>query len=716
MIRKVPFVTTLATLSIVIGTLVIGVFPHYYAEAQAKAAKAGPAQVDAARLTGADRDPANWMTYSRNYNEQRFSSLDQINDKNAGKLKLAWYLDLDTARGQEATPLVVDGVMYSSTAWSLVKALDAKTGRLLWSFDPKVPRELLIRICCDAVNRGVAVWKGKVFVGTLDGRLIALDAASGKPVWSVQTFDKAKPYSITSAPRAINDKIIIGNSGSEYGVRGYISAYDAGSGRLLWRFYTVPGNPSKPFESPILRKAAKTWHGQWWKAGGGGTVWGAIAYDPDLDLIYFGTANGDEWVQKYRSPGGGDNWFLASIVAVKAATGEYAWHYQVVPGDAWDYDTTQDMVLAELTIDGRVRKVLMHASKDGFFYVLDRQTGKLISAKAFVPVTWAKGIDLKTGRPIENPSARYDKTGNQVEITPHPNGAHNWQPMAFSPQTGLVYIPAQEQALTYALDTTYKRSPIAYNIGISLAAGAPLTEPAAKKAAWDREKGYLLAWDPVHQRAAWRAQHLGPWNGGVLTTAGNLVAQGDAAGNFNVYRADNGEKLWSMPVQTAVLAGPMTYEVNGEQYIAVLAGWGGGYAILGGELGKKSGNQRNISRILAFKLGGTASLPAVPVEPARVLNPPVQTANAAMIDSGRKLYGRYCVGCHGSDVVSGGLNPDLRYSGYLGNNGWFEIVLGGTLRKEGMVSFRQVLDHQTAAAIRSYVIQRATEAKAGESN
>ena len=716
MIRKVPFVTTLATLSIVIGTLVIGVFPHYYAEAQAKAAKAGPAQVDAARLTGADRDPANWMTYSRNYNEQRFSSLDQINDKNAGKLKLAWYLDLDTARGQEATPLVVDGVMYSSTAWSLVKALDAKTGRLLWSFDPKVPRELLIRICCDAVNRGVAVWKGKVFVGTLDGRLIALDAASGKPVWSVQTFDKAKPYSITSAPRAISDKIIIGNSGSEYGVRGYISAYDAGSGRLLWRFYTVPGNPSKPFESPILRKAAKTWHGQWWKAGGGGTVWGAIAYDPDLDLIYFGTANGDEWVQKYRSPGGGDNWFLASIVAVKAATGEYAWHYQVVPGDVWDYDTTQDMVLAELTIDGRVRKVLMHASKDGFFYVLDRQTGKLISAKAFVPVTWAKGIDLKTGRPIENPSARYDKTGNQVEITPHPNGAHNWQPMAFSPQTGLVYIPAQEQALTYALDTTYKRSPIAYNIGISLAAGAPLTEPAAKKAAWDREKGYLLAWDPVHQRAAWRAQHLGPWNGGVLTTAGNLVAQGDAAGNFNVYRADNGEKLWSMPVQTAVLAGPMTYEVNGEQYIAVLAGWGGGYAILGGELGKKSGNQRNISRILAFKLGGTASLPAVPVEPARVLNPPVQTANAAMIDSGRKLYGRYCVGCHGSDVVSGGLNPDLRYSGYLGNNGWFEIVLGGALKKEGMVSFRQVLDHQTAAAIRSYVIQRATEAKAGESN
>jgi quinohemoprotein ethanol dehydrogenase len=708
MIRKSTFLPTLVTLSIVIAG-----FSHYYADAQTKAAKAGPAQVDAARLVGADNEPGNWMSYSRNYSEQRFSPLDQINAGNVGNLKLAWYYDLDTSRGQEATPLVVDGVMYASTAWSLVKALDAKTGRLLWSYDPKVPREILIKICCDAVNRGVAVWKGKVFVGTLDGRLIALDGASGKPVWSVQTFDKSKPYTITSAPRAINDKIIIGNSGSEYGVRGYISAYDSGTGRLLWRFYTVPGDPSKPFESPILKKAAKTWHGEWWKAGGGGTVWGAIAYDPELDLIYFGTANGVEWVQKYRSPGGGDNWFLTSILAVKASNGQYAWHYQVVPGDVWDYDTTQDMVLADLTINGRARKVLMHASKDGFFYILDRQSGELISAKPFVPVTWAKGIDLKTGRPIENPAARYDRTGNAIEISPHPNGAHNWQPMAFNPRTGLVYIPAQEESLNFAVDTTYKRSPIGINIGLSLSAAPPPTEPAAKKAAWDREKGYLLAWDPVRQRAVWRAQHLGPWNGGVLTTAGDLVFQGDAAGNFNVYRADNGEKLWSMPVQTAVMAGPMSYEVGGEQYLAVLAGWGGGYAILGGELSKKSGNhEHNLGRILAFKLGGTASLPAVPIEPAKVLNPPVQTADAATIDSGRKLYGHYCLVCHGSDVVSGGVNPDLRYSGFLGNDGWFKIVLEGALKGQGMVSFRQVLDHQKAAAIRSYVIQRAIDAKA----
>jgi quinohemoprotein ethanol dehydrogenase len=712
MIKKTIFSLTLVTLTIVIAS-----FCQRYADAQTRAPVTGPAQVDAARLTSADSQPGNWMSYGRTYSEQRFSPLDQINATNVKTLKLAWYYDLDTSRGQEATPLVVDGVMYVSTAWSIVKALDAKTGRLLWSYDPRVPREILIKICCDAVNRGVAVWKGKVFVGTLDGRLIALDAVNGEPVWSVQTFDKSEPYTITSAPRAINDRVIIGSSGSEYGVRGFISAYDANKGRLVWRFYTVPGDPSKPFEDPILRKAAKTWHGQWWKAGGGGTVWGAIAYDPDLDLIYFGTANGVEWVQKYRSPGGGDNWFLASILAVKASTGTYAWHYQVVPGDVWDYDATQDMVLADLTIGGRSRKVLMHASKDGFFYVLDRKTGELISAKAFVPVTWANGIDLKTGRPVEHRGARYDKIGNAVDITPHPNGAHNWQPMAFNPHTGLVYIPAQEESLTFAVDTTYQRSPIGPNIGINFTAAEPLTEPAAKKAAWDREKGYLLAWDPVRQRAVWRAQHPAPWNGGVLTTAGNLVVQGDTVGNFNVYRADYGERLWSMPVQTAIMAGPMTYEVDGQQYIAVLAGWGGGYAILGGELSKKSGgHQHNAGRMLAFKLGGTASLPAVPVEPAKVLNPPVQTADAATIDSGRKLYGRYCIVCHGADVISGGVNPDLRYSGYLGNDGWFKIVLDGALKTQGMVSFRQVLDHQKAAAIRSYVIQRAIDAKAAGSS
>ena len=421
-----------------------------------------------------------WTSYGRTYDEQRFSPLKQINDSNANRLGLQWFADLNTHRGVEANPLMVDGVLYDIVSFNVTTAFDARTGQRLWTYDPKVPPEWARYACCGPSVRGLAVWKGKVYLATLDGRLIALDSKTGTEVWSVQTFDKSKPYTITSAPLAINDKIIIGNSGSEYGVRGYVSAYGAADGRLRWRFYTVPGDPSKPFEDPILKKAAATWHGDWWKAGGGGTVWGLIAYDPQLDLIYFGTANGVEWVEKYRSPGGGDNWFLTSILAVKASTGAYAWHYQVVPGDEWDYDTTQDMVLADLTINGRIRKVLMHASKDGFFYVLDRRTGELISAKPFVPVTWAKGIDLKTGRPIENPNVRYDKTGKPVDIKPAPFGGHNWQPMAFNPQTGLVYIPAQEMDFAYALDTSYKRSPVSFNLGINLDALPPPAEPAAR--------------------------------------------------------------------------------------------------------------------------------------------------------------------------------------------------------------------------------------------
>jgi len=703
-----------AVLALAIGA--VGLW-HHSAHAQAAdSSQAAAAQVDAARLVNADKEPGNWMVIGRTYGDQRFSPLDKINASNAGNLGLAWYYDLETSRGQEATPLVVDGVMYVSTAWSLVKAFDAKTGALKWSYDPEVPREILINICCDAVNRGVAVWKGKVYVGTLDGRLIALDAATGKPVWSVQTVDKTKPYTITSAPLVTKDKVLIGNSGSEYGVRGYISAYDAESGKLVWRFYTVPGDPSKPFESPIMAKAAKTWHGKWWELGGGGTVWSPISYDPDLDYVYFATANGVEWDQKDRSPGGGDNLFLASIIAVKASTGEYVWDYQVVPGDVWDYDTTQNMILANLTINGRARKVLMQAAKDGFFYVLDRQTGELLSANPFVPVNWATGIDLKTGRPIENPKARYDKTGKQITITPAPLGGHNWQPMAFSPQTGLVYIPAQEEKFPFIREAGFEESPIGPNLGIDISAASIPKKAAARKAAWKSEKGFLLAWDPVRQKEVWRVNYRGPWNGGVLTTAGNLVVQGSAAGDFAVYRADNGEKLWSMPVQTAVIAAPMTYEVDGEQYIGVLAGWGGGYAIVGGELSNKSGNQRNISRVLAFKLGGKATLPPAPPQPARVLNPPPQTASAATVQRGKELYGRFCLTCHGVDAASGGLVPDLRYSKLLTSDIWFDVVLDGAMKKDGMVGFAQVLDRHKAAEIRSYVIERANnfKARAGE--
>jgi quinohemoprotein ethanol dehydrogenase len=681
----------------------------------AAASPAAPqAQVDMARLVGADKDPTDWMSYGRTYSEQRFSPLTKINADNAKNLGLVWYYNLDTDRGQEATPIVVDGVMYITTAWSMVKALDAKTGNLLWDYDPKVGREILIHVCCDAVNRGVAVWKGKVYVGAIDGRLIALDAATGKEVWSVQTTDKNLPYTITSAPRVFNDRVVIGNSGSEYGVRGYMSAYDTETGKLLWRTYTVPGDPSKGFESDAMKLAAKTWTGKWWQEGGGASPWGGISYDPDLDIMYFGTANGVEWDQKHRSPGGGDNLYVASIIALRGSTGEYVWHYQVVPGDVWDYDATQDVVLADVTIDGKLRKVAMQAGKDGYFYVLDRKTGELISAHNFVPVNWAKGIDLKTGRPIEVAAARYDKTGKQFVAIPAPSGGHNWQPMAFNPQTGLVYIPAQEEGFAFESDKNFKATTVGNNMAIDLAK-VTAGKGEAFKSALKGEKGFLLAWDPVHQKEVWRYQYAGPWDSGIMTTAGNLVFQGNATHDFAAYRADNGEKLWSSPVQTAVLAGSMTYEADGEQYVATLVGWGGSYAILGGGLATISGPQRNISRLVVYKLGGTATLPEPAPMEAKVLEPPKQTANAATIALGKKLYGRNCVMCHGVDVVSGGINPDLRYSKLLDDDGWYEVVLGGKFKDQGMVSFSKNIDKKQATAIRAFVIQKAIDSKLEES-
>ena len=661
-----------------------------------------PANVDATRLNKAGGDAANWLSYGRTYSEQRFSPLSKITSDNAQQLGLAWYADLDTNRGQQATPLVVDGVMYVSTAWSMVKAYDAATGKLIWSYDPEVPRELGVKGCCDVVNRGVAAWKGKIYVGTFDGRLVALDARTGKPVWSVVTGDQSN-LTITQAPRVIKGRVVIGMSGGEYGIRGYISAYDAETGKLAWRFYTVPGDPSKPFENKAMAMAAKTWHGEWWKLGGGGTVWDAISYDPELNLVYFGVGNGIEWNQKYRSANRGDNLFLSSIVALNADTGAYVWHYQATPGEEWDFDAVQQLMLADLTIDGKPRKVLMQANKNGFFYVLDRRTGKLISAQNFVPINWASGIDPKTGRPIENPGIRYSETGKPVNMIPGPLGAHSWQPMAYSPKTGLVYIPAQEIGNEFLPVNDYKPSPMGWNVGVGSAA-IPDT------------KGRLLAWDPVHQKEAWHVQYLGPWNGGVLTTAGNLVVQGDAAGSLNVFRADSGEKLWSMSVQSAVMGGPSTYEVNGEQYIAVMAGWGGAFPLLEGKEAARSGNLRNLSRVLVFKVGGTAQLPPPTPVQKLVLNPPPATADAATVAAGRGLFAQYCSVCHGESAVGGGVVPDLRASTFLGNDFWYEIVLNGAMKDAGMASFKPVLDQKDAAAIRAYLIKRANEDKVLEGN
>jgi alcohol dehydrogenase (cytochrome c)/quinohemoprotein ethanol dehydrogenase len=676
------------------------------------AAGRGPADVDGARLIAADKEPGNWMSYGRTYDEQRFSPLDKINEANVGQLGLAWSFDLDTNRGQEATPLIVDGVMYVSTAWSKVKAFEAATGKLLWQYDPQVPGETGVRACCDVVNRGVAVWKGKVFVGTLDGRLVALDAKDGHVVWSEQTTDKTKPQTITGAPRVVKGKVLIGNSGGEFNVRGQISAYDAETGKLSWRFYTVPGDPSKPQEQPILEKAAKTWKGEWWKYGGGGTVWDTIVYDAEQDLIIFGTDNGDPWTKSVRSPGVSDDLFVTSIVAVKADTGEYVWHYQLNPGDEWDFSATQQIILADLTIEGKPRKVLMQAPKNGYFYVLDRTNGKLISAKPYAPVNWAKGIDMATGRPIENPESRYSETGKPFMGTPGPNGAHAWMPMAFNPKTGLVYIPVQDFSFNYVADKNFKPAPVGVNMGIDFGAISMPQDDKIKGEVLASIGGHISAWDPVNQKEVWRANLSGPWEGGIVTTAGGLLFQGNAAGEFAAYRNTDGKKVWSFDAQGPVMAGPASFGVNGEQYVAVLSGWGGTYPLVSGIVAHKSGNLRNVSRVLVFKVGGTAKLPAPPAQPVKVLNPPPDKGDAAAIQHGFQLYGRFCGSCHGDAVVAGGITPDLRYSPMLGNESFFKVVLDGALGSKGMVSWKPVLSRKDAEDVQAYIIRRANETKA----
>lgn len=669
---------------------------------------AKPANVDSARLINADREPANWITHGRTYDEQRFSPLNQITDRNVSQLGLAWYYDLDTHRGQESTPLVIDGVMYFTTAWSKVFAVNAATGALLWSYDPKVPPEWAVNACCDVVNRGVAAWNGKLFLGTLDGRLVALDAARGKPAWETLTIDRNSRYTITGAPRVVKGKVVIGNGGAEMGVRGYVSAYDAETGKMVWRFYTVPGDPSKPFESPILEKAAKTWTGEWWKYGGGGTVWDSIVYDPELDLLYVGVGNGGPWNQRIRSPQGGDNLFVSSIVALKPDTGEYVWHYQETPAEMWDFTATQTIIIADLSIDGQLRKVLLHAPKNGFFYVIDRATGALISAKPYTYINWASGVDMKTGRPIETPIARYPGA-DPAPVVPGPLGAHSWQPMSYSPLTGLVYIPVNDVGFKYKSPEHFAEKHLAPNYGIDLVAAGMPQDPKIKQAILNTVKGKLVAWDPVQQKQAWAVERPGPWNGGTLPTGGGLVFEGTAGGNFEAYRADNGEKLWSFAAQTGVMAGPVTYTANGEQYVAVVVGWGGVFPLVAGEVSFKSGRVRNVSRVLAFKIAGKATLPALPEVEEPRLNPPPSTASTATIRQGEQLFQRYCSTCHGDVAVSGGITPDLRYSSTLNNDQWFYIVLGRMLKSNGMVSFAKELSRPDAAAIREYVIFRANQ-------
>jgi len=518
--------------------------------------------VDGAAIAD-EKAGANWLSYGRTYSEQRFSPLQQITDTNVGDLGVAWYMDLPGQKSLLATPLVVDGVMYFSGGYSVVFAVDTRTGKELWKYDPKTIEAAgdRLRVMWDS-NRGVAYWKGRIFVATADGRLNAIDANTGKEVWSVQTVDPKLPYFINGAPRVFKDKVIIGNGGTEWGpLRGYVTAYDTATGKQVWRFYTVPGNPADGFEDETQAMAAKTWNGEWWKHGGGGTVWNGLTYDPDFNRIYIGTGNGSPWNQRLRSPGGGDNLFLCSVVALDADTGKYVWHYQTTPGETWDYNSNMDMVLADLKIDEKPVKALMHAPKNGFFYVLDRSSGKLISAEKIARATWAERIDLKTGRPVEAKGARYED-GEEL-IYPSAFGVHNWHAMSFNPGTGLAYIPIIDVPATFTdKGVNYKQwnSPsFQFDPGLDLLRDdLPLKIDAAA----------LIAWDPVKQQKVWEQKLPGVWNPGTLTTAGNLVFEGRTDGKLLAYRATDGIPLWSTDVGLGVSAPPITYEVDGKQYVA----------------------------------------------------------------------------------------------------------------------------------------------------
>lgn len=662
------------------------------------------ANVDGVRIENADATPGDWLSYGRDYSEQRFSPLRKINDKNVGELGLAWSYKVDIDRGTEATPLVVDGVMYTTGPFSMVYALNAVTGELLWKYDPKVSKSVAGKACCGVVNRGVAVWKGKVYVGVFDGRLVALDAESGDVAWEINTLvDKSLNYTITGAPRVINGKVLIGNGGAELGVRGYITAYDAQTGKQVWRFFTVPGDPSKPVENPILEMAQDTWFGDtYWKQGGGGTVWDAMAYDPELNLLYIGVGNGSPWNIAKRSDGKGDNLFLSSIVALDADTGEYVWHYQTTPGDSWDFTATQHIILADMEIDGEQRKVLMQAPKNGFFYVLDRKTGKLLSAENFVPVNWADGIDMETGRP--NFTGKADYSEEPKVVTPSPFGAHNWQPMSYNPDTGLVYIPAHYSLFLFE---NAKADPAqvlnVWNVGIE-----PFNMPTSEEELEGLSKqftGALLAWDPVKQKAAWKVEYPSIWNGGTLSTAGNLVFQGTASGQMRAYAADSGKLLWESPANTGVIAAPMTYEVDGQQYVTVMAGWGGAYGLVGAGLFKDTAKVHAESRVLTYKIGGKKSLPEPKNEAVAIPEPPEVSATPEQIELGGKLYNGYCANCHGINVISGGLVPDLRYLGEDEHAQFADIVKGARVAR-GMPSYGHVIPDEQIELLHQYVIKR----------
>jgi quinohemoprotein ethanol dehydrogenase len=658
--------------------------------------KAVTSAVDSASIKANTASSNDWPTIGLDYAETRFSKLNKITTDNVKHLGLVWSYPLESSRGVEATPLVVDGIMYVTASWSVVHAIDARTGKKIWTFDPGVDREKGYKGCCDVVNRGVALYKGKVFVGAYDGRLIALDAVTGQKVWEKDTLiDKEHSYTITGAPRVFNGRVVIGNGGAEYGARGYVTAYDADTGNQTWRWFVVPGDPSKPFEDESMAAAAKTWDpaGKYWINGGGGTAWDTITFDPDLNMVYIGTGNGSPWNRDLRSPGGGDNLYLASLVALNADTGKYVWHYQETPGDHWDYTSTQPMILADITIDGAPRKVILHAPKNGFFFVVDRTNGKFISAKNFVDVNWATGYGAD-GRPIEVPAARGAEAYDSI---PGPFGAHNWHPMSYNPQTGLVYLPAQGVPLNLTPEKTLAQNAVApgkfasstgWNVGFLLNATPP-KNPAF---------GRLLAWDPVKQKEVWRAEYVAPWNGGTLTTAGNLVFQGTADGRFIAYNATSGEKLWETPTGTGVVAAASTYLIDSVQYVSVAVGWGGVFGI-----SQRVTELQSPGTVYTFALDGNAPLPAFTKYQTEGLLAGVKY-DPKDVPEGTGIYVAACANCHGVPGVDKGGN--VKNLGYVSTEtiaNLKDFVFKGPFRDQGMPDFTGKLTDADVVKIQAFI-------------
>lgn len=647
-----------------------------------------------------------WPGFNRTYGEQRYSPLSQISAANIKALGLAWSMDLEQGSSVTA-PIAVDGVLYFASKYSVIHAVDAVSGKLLWQYDPKAPEAAGRKLRQGWGSRGLAWWNGKIYAGTHDGRLIAVDAKTGKLLWSAMTIRKHDARYITSAPRVFGGKVIIGHAGADIGaVRGYVTTYDAETGKQLWRFYTVPGQPGVD-DDETTRIAAKTWAGEWWKYGGGGTVWNAITYDAESDTILLGTGNGAPWNHKIRSQGKGDNLFLCSLVALDAKTGKYKWHYQFNPGETWDYNSVMDVQLAELTIDGQQRKVAMTAPKNGFFYVIDRTNGKLISAEPFVEVNWASKIDIKTGRPIENPGVRFEG-GRTVVIKPGAQGGHNWPPMSFNPRTGLVYIPTVNMASSYDDKginlKTWKASPgMIVNNGVHVNFAKEVSSA-------------LIAWDPVRQKEIWRQPSPGYYSSGTLATAGGLVFQGRVSGEFNAYDATSGRPLWSFNAQAPVSAPPISFEANGRQYVTVLTGLGGGGALFADRMPVRSDYRTMARRVLTFAIGGTKKLPkSEPVKPTAFDDPdyrPEAVIADGSPDAFGGLFGRHCVMCHGIGAVAGGMAPDLRTSDIvLTQEAFAEVVRGGALVPNGMPRFEEFSDAELKE-LRQYIRSRAAELRA----